>query len=252
MKSERKSSQNLRRMVMTAMFMVLTYVTMLLLRIKVPPFLTLDVKDTIIIMCGLFLGPISALVVAVMVPALEFFVSDTGFYGLIMNTLGSVTFSVTVALFYKWKKTIFGAAVGLVTGALLMTGVMLIANVLITPHYLVLMMHMEMGMAKEMVRSLLAPTLLPFNLLKGFLNVGCVLLLYKPLSRALHKIGALAPTGKTVKTTVNDEKSSPRLGTKSRFSLTSMIVTATAVVLIAATLLLIFLVLGGKFTFGQV
>ena len=94
-------------MVMTAMFMVLTYVTMLLLRIKVPPFLTLDVKDTIIIMCGLFLGPISALVVAVMVPALEFFVSDTGFYGLIMNTLGSVTFSVTVALFYKWKKTLW-------------------------------------------------------------------------------------------------------------------------------------------------
>jgi riboflavin transporter FmnP len=251
MRSERKSSQNLRRMVMTAMFMVLTYVTMLLLRIKVPPFLTLDVKDTIIIMCGLYLGPLSALVVAVMVPALEFFVSDTGFYGLIMNTLGSVTFSVTVALFYKWKKTIFGAVVGLITGALLMTGVMLVANVLITPHYLVLMMHMEMGMAKEMVHSLLAPTLLPFNLLKGFLNVGCVLLLYKPLSRALHKIGALIPTGKVAKASTNNEENSPRLGTKSRFSLTSIIVTATAVVLIAATLLLIFLVLGGKLTFGQ-
>ena len=251
MKSARKSSQNVRRMVMLAMFMVLSYVTMLVLRIKVPPFLTLDVKDTVMIMCGLFLGPIAALIVAVLVPALEFFVSDTGFYGLIMNTLGSVTFSVTAALFYKWKKNIFGAVVGLVTGALLMTGVMLTANVLITPHYLVLMMNMEMGMAKEMVRSLLAPTLLPFNLLKGFLNVGCVLLLYKPLSRALRKIGVLAPYSKVAVETTENGENSPRLATKSRAFLTSIVVTATAVVLIAATLVLIFTVLGGKVTFGS-
>ena len=185
------SGYQIRYMVMVAMFMAMTYVTMLVLRIKVPPFLTLDVKDTVTTLCGLFLGPLAALFIAVAVPLLEYFVSDTGLYGLIMNALGSATFCVTVALFYKWKKTIWGAITGLVTAAVLMTGVMMLANTFITPHYLVLKMNMPMTVAQETVRALLPTTIMPFNLIKGFLNVGLVLLLYKPLSRALRKVGFL-------------------------------------------------------------
>lgn len=239
MKNEKTTSRDrLRYMVLVAMFLAMTYVTMLVLRIKVPPFLTLDVKDTVTTLCGLFLGPLAALVIAVAVPLLEFFVSDTGLYGLIMNTLGSVTFCVTVALFYKWKKTIWGAVTGLVTAALLMTGVMLLANTFITPHYLVLMMNMPLPAAKEAVRELLAPTILPFNLLKGFLNVGLVLLLYKPLSRVLHKTGFLKKSSRAVST--QDKAASAK-----RIS-TSVVVTAAAVVLITVAVILIFTVMKGS------
>lgn len=237
--SKTTSSDRLRYMVLVAMFLAMTYVTMLVLRIKVPPFLTLDVKDTVTTLCGLFLGPLAALVIAVSVPLLEYFVSDTGLYGLIMNTLGSVTFCVTVALFYKWKKTIWGAVTGLITAAVLMAGVMLLANTFITPHYLVLMMNMPLPAAKETVRALLAPTILPFNLLKGFLNVGLVLLLYKPLSRVLRKTGFLKKSSHAAPT--QDKKASVK-----RLS-TSIVVTVAAVVLITVAVVLIFTVMNGTF-----
>lgn len=239
------SHDRIRYMVLVAMFMAMTYVTMLVLRIKVPPFLTLDVKDTVTTLCGLFLGPLAALFIAVAVPMLEYFVSDTGLYGLIMNALGSATFCVTVALFYKWKKTIWGAVTGLVTASVLMTGVMMLANTFITPHYLVLKMNMPMEVAKDTVRALLPTTIMPFNLLKGFLNMGAVLLLYKPLSRVLRKMGFIK--GKEVVKPINSVESAENaapVASAKKIS-TSIVVTVAAVILIAIAVALIFTVMNG-------
>lgn len=244
MRSERKSSQNLRRMVMVAMFTAMSYVAMLFIHIKVG-FLTMDIKDAVITLCGLFFGPVSALFISVLVPFIELWtMSDTGLYGLIMNIIGSVVFSVTVALFYKWKKTLWGAVAGLVSGALLMTAAMMLANLFITPYY--------MGTTMDTVRQMIPTLLLPFNLLKGVINVGAVLLLYKPLSRALHKMGILASKATRVLEEENVEKAenSPRCATKSMFNKTSIVVSLVAVLLIVASLVLIFTVLGGKFDFG--
>lgn len=241
MKSARKNSQSIRRMVMMAMFTAMAYVTMFVVHIKVG-FLTMDIKDAVITLCGLYFGPISALVISILVPVLELATSDTGVYGLIMNIIGSVAFSVTVALFYKWKKTLWGAIAGLASGALVMTAVMMLANLFITPYY--------MGTTMAAVRELIPTLLLPFNLLKGVINVGVVLLFYKPLSRALHKVGVLSSPKKVDNEVAESNENSPRLATKSRLPLRSVLVTAAAVLLIAASLVLIFTVLGGKFTFG--
>ena len=112
-----KRREATRRMVMIGLFSAMAYVVMLLLHIKVS-FLTLDVKDAVITLCGLYFGPVSALIISVLVPLLEFItVSTTGVYGLIMNILGSVSFSVTVSLIYKYKKTLWGAMLALFTGA---------------------------------------------------------------------------------------------------------------------------------------
>lgn len=239
---KRVQKDRIRRMVMIAMFTAIAYVTMLFIHIQVG-FLTMDVKDAVITLCGLFFGPVSALFISVLVPVLELFTtSETGVYGLIMNIIGSVSFTVVVALFYKWKKTIWGAVAGLLSGAGIMTAVMMVANLFITPYY--------MGTTMEAVRGLIPTLLLPFNLLKGVINVGVVLLLYKPLSRALHKIGILAPHVRTVPSGAQNGENSPRSATKSTWNLTSIIVTVAAVVLIVASLALIFSVLGGKFTFG--
>ncbi|MBQ8356317.1 MAG: ECF transporter S component [Clostridia bacterium] len=244
MQTKRKNSQNIRRMVMIAMFTAMAYVTMLVIHIKVG-FLTMDVKDAVITLCGLCFGPLSALLIAVVVPLLELATSDTGIYGLIMNILGSVAFSVTVSLFYKWKKTLWGAVAGLLSGALVMTAVMLLANLFITPYY--------MGTTMDAVRQMIPTLLLPFNLLKAVINVGAVLLLYKPLSRALHKLGILSAQRATeapLEEQTETGENSPRSATKMRKSLTNIIVTSVAVVLIALSLVLIFTVLGGKFDFG--
>ena len=237
MSVRKNSGDRIRRMVMVAMFTAMAYVTMLVIHIKVG-FLTMDVKDAVITLCGLYFGPLSALLIAVVVPLLELATSDTGIYGLIMNMLGSVSFSVTVSLFYKWKKTLWGAVVGLLSGAAVMTAVMLLANLFITPYY--------MGTTMEAVRSLIPTLLLPFNLLKGVINVGAVLLLYKPMSRALRKAGIL---GSRKNNSLEQNAVCPM--PRSVSVLTGMLVTVDAIALISVALMLIFRVLGGNFTFGM-
>lgn len=238
---QRRKLQNdtVRRMVMIAMFTALAYVTMLVIHIKVG-FLTFDLKDAVTTFCGLFFGPLAALFVAVVVPLIELAtVSDTGVYGLIMNILSSVTFSVTVALIYKYKKTLWGAIAALLSGAALMVGVMMVANLLITPYY--------MGVTTEAVRELIPTLLLPFNALKAMVNVGAVLLLYKPLSRALRRAGLLPASAKS---TAGNAQNEPRVATKSNGVLKSVLVTVAAVLLITGAMVLIFVVMGGEATFG--
>lgn len=224
---QNQNGKKLRRMITIALFAALAYVAMLVLHIKVS-FLTLDVKDAVITLCGLYFGPLAALIVSVIVPLLELItVSSTGFYGLIMNILGSVAFSVTASLLYKWKKTFLGAIIALVSAVCAMTGVMLLANLLITPYY--------MGVSVAEVWGLIPTLLLPFNAVKALLNAGVVLLLYKQLSGALRRAHVLSGTGEQ--------------GTK-RNALRSLIVLLVAALVIAACVLVIFFVLGGKISLG--
>jgi riboflavin transporter FmnP len=240
MATVRKKNNTVRRMVMLAMFTAMAYVIMLLIHIKVG-FLTMDVKDAVITLCGLYFGPASALLIAIVVPLLELATSDTGLYGLIMNMLGSVSFSVTVSLFYKWKKTIWGALMGLLSGVAVMTAVMLMANLFITPYY--------MGTTMAAVRELIPALLLPFNLLKGMINAGAVLLLYKPMSRALRKAGILRRSESAVQLAKNGENA-PRSATKSGSKLIGLLISVDALALVALAVYLIFNVLNGSFSFG--
>ena len=232
-----KNAQKIRRMVIIAMFAAMAYVAMLVIHIKVS-FLTLDVKDAVVTLCGLYFGPLSALFISVLVPLIEFAtVSDTGLYGLIMNILGSVSFSVTASLIYKWKKSFSGAILALASAAFVMTGMMMLGNLLITPYF--------MGVDVSTVRGMIPTLLLPFNLLKAIVNVGVVLLLYKHLSTALRKAGFLPRKSSVQKQT---EQGSV-VAKPSRLRILG--VSAAAVVLITGSLLIIFLVLGGNIGFGK-
>ncbi len=233
MKNRTKTGEMIRRMVMIAMFCAMAYVVMLLIHIKVG-FLTLDVKDAVITLCGLYFGPVAALFVSVVVPLLELSVSTTGYYGLIMNILGSVSFSVTASLIYKYKKTLWGAITGLLSAAALMVAVMLLANLFITPYY--------MGVTVDAVRGMIPTLLFPFNLLKAIINAGVVLLLYKSMSRALRRAGFLPHRGGTA--SLNGVIAKP----KSR--LTTALISVIALLLIAGSMVLIFTVFDGVFDFG--
>lgn len=229
-----RQNQKIRRMVMIALFCALSYVAMIVVHIKVS-FLTMDVKDALITLCGLYFGPFSTVFISVLVSFLELItISETGLYGFLMNVIGSVAFALTVALFYKWKKTLWNAVWGLASGVLVMTAVMVLANLFITPYFL--------GTTMDAVRGLIPTLLLPFNLLKGVINAGLVLLIYKPLSRALRKIGVL-------------ERKSAALGENGevprKSPLTGVLVTVAALALIAGALVLILTVLGGRFGFGK-
>ncbi len=82
------------------------------------------------------------------------------------------------AFIYKKKRKLSGAIVGLFCGWGCMVLVMLLWNYLITPIY--------MGYPREAVVELLIPAFLPFNLIKGGLNVAMTMILYKPVITALR------------------------------------------------------------------
>ena len=195
-----KKRNGAKQLAIIAMFCALSFASMLVIKIPVQ-FLDLDVKDSIIILCGLIFGPIPAILVSFIVPLMQFItISSTGHYGLIMNVLSSLSFSLVASLVYKYKKTFYGAIVGLVSGVLSMTAVMMLANLLITPHY--------MNVPTETVAALIPTLLLPFNLIKAILNAAIVLLLYKPLSNILKKIGIIEKSQNDVmKNTTNSKRS---------------------------------------------
>ena len=215
----KQNRQNIKKLCATAMFCALAFV---LTYIKVPVmFLSLEVKDSMIVLCTLLFGPISGLVLAVTVPLLELIThSTTGVYGLIMNMLSSVTFSAVTGVIYKYRKSFYGAIVGLLSGVFAVTAVMLLANLLVTPYY--------MGVSTKAVAALIPKVLLPFNLIKATLNGAIVLLLYKPLSRILKQMGFLknshSETGDT-------------------HPVRSILVSAIAVAVILGSLAIIFFVL---------
>lgn len=174
MKNETKN------LTLTAMFCALAFTMTAVIRVPVVLFLKYDPKDIIITLSGFILGPLSAIAVSVISSLIEMVtVSDTGPIGCVMNIISSCSFAFTAALVYKKKKTLSGAAIGLILGCVVMTAVMLLWNYCITPLY--------MGYPREAVAELLLPAFLPFNLIKSGLNAAFAFLLYKPVVSALRK-----------------------------------------------------------------
>lgn len=225
MKTNEQFQTRLRGMIGVAIFTALAYVVMLLIHFPVS-FLTLDLKDAIITLCGLCFGPLGALFSSAVVALVEMVtVSSTGAYGFLMNFLGTATFSVTVSLIYRWKKSFPGAVLGLISGVFAMTAVMMVFNLIVTPRY----MHVDVAAVRNMIPTLL----LPFNLVKAVFNAAVVMLLYKPISNVLQRTGFLPPSQ-----------------AKFRFDRRTVIVAVVAVALMAGSLVIIFKVLGGTFKFG--
>ena len=225
MKKRNLNSYQIKKMTAVGMFCALAYVCMLVIKIPVQ-FLTLDVKDSLIVLCSLIFGPVSGLFIAVVVPFLELItISGTGVYGFIMNVLSSVTFALTAGIIYRYKKSLTGAVVGLISAVFAVTSVMMLANLFVTPYY--------MGAPRAAVVAMIPTVLLPFNLVKATLNAAIVLMLYKPLSVTLKRFGFLRVVG----------ASASGAGTRAPSRIRSVVITLIAAVVIAASLLIIFLVL---------
>ena len=106
---------------------------------------------------------------------------------------------------------------------------MLVANLYITPFY--------MGVTQDVVVDLIPKLILPFNLVKTILNAGITMLIYKPISKVLKRMG-LSKSNSSVK----DENTVVNSASKTR----SLIVTVVSAIIIVIAFLILFLVLGGK------
>jgi len=223
------------RTVVMALFCALAYATMFVFRFNVA-FLTFDLKDVFLTIGGLLFGPIAAVVMSLLVALLEFItVGDTGPYGFLMNFVSSAVFTSVCALVYGYRKKLSSAVIGLVAAVVSMTAVMMLMNLIVTPLYT--------SSSSADVAKMIPTLLLPFNLTKAVFNAAFVLLLYKPVSRALKAAGftpssARSPSKKVEQPTAATHKSVNMKNT--------LLAVGIGVLLLAAAVLVFVVVLHGK------
>lgn len=172
-----------------AMLSGIAYVVMFLSKFlpSVNGFLDFDFKDIIICIGGFTFGPMASAAVSIVVAFVEMItISHTGPIGFVMNVLATCSFCCTASFVYKRRHTMAGAVLGLGLGVACLTGVMLLWNYLITPIY--------QGLPRAAIADMLVPIFLPFNLVKGGMNMAATLLLYKPVVTALRRAGLVPPS----------------------------------------------------------
>jgi len=203
-----------RKLTTLAILSALAYVLMVFGRIPVltvPPFLKYDPKDVILVIGGFIFGPLSVLMMSIVVSFIEMItVSETGIIGFAMNVLSTCAFACTAAFIYKKLHSLKGAIIGLIAGWIAMAIVMVLWNYIMTPVYLASLsvgfsdmnaLSQAVAATRPVVAKMLIPIFLPFNLLKGGLNAAITMLLYKPVRAGLGKsrllpesAGAKAPS----------------------------------------------------------
>ncbi len=221
-----------KRLVLMAIFAALAYAAMFVFRFNVQ-FLTFDLKDAVITLSGLLLGPLAAATVSLLVATLEFItVSDTGWYGFVMNFASSAVFSVTCAVVYRYRKKLSGAIMGLISAVIVMVSVMMLLNLFVTPLY--------QGVSRSDIAALLPVLFLPFNAVKGVANASLVLVLYKPVHRALQAARLLPRTAAVSASSADPVERKKQM-------IRNIAVAAVGLVLLTAAIVTVLLLLDGRF-----
>lgn len=163
---------------LTAISVVLVYA------IRFPaflPFLEYDPADIPIFIGTFAFGPMAGLMLTVTVSVIQgLTVSAKGeVIGIIMHIFATGSFVLVAGNVYKKNHSKKGAIISLTLGSITMVLAMIVWNIIITPIYL--------GAPREEVIKLLVPAIIPFNIMKAGINSVVTLLLYKSVSRFLHK-----------------------------------------------------------------
>lgn len=211
-----------KKITVTAVFSAIAFLLTFFFKFKVS-FLTFDFKDAVIAIISLVFGPLYGVTSAGIVSFLEFLsVSDTGIYGLIMNFISSASFSFIFGFIYKFKRTFNNAIISAALSAISVTAIMMLANYFITPYY--------MGVSRADVVQLIPTLLLPFNLAKTVINASSTLIIYKPVTNALKRVGLIKKS---------DNNTS--------FSKKSFVLTLVSTIVIILTILFVIYYLNGGF-----
>ena len=175
---------NVRKLVTMAMFAALSIVLVFFIHLPIfpsAPYLEYDPADIPILIGTFAFGPVAGLILTVVVSVLQWLTvsPQSQIWGALMHILATGAFALVAGIIYKKKKSRTQAAMALLCGAASMVAVMAVANYIITPIYT--------GMPREAVAALLVPTIIPFNIIKAGINGLVTFLIYKPISRILHK-----------------------------------------------------------------
>lgn len=176
--------KNTKKLVTVSMLIALSIVLMLVVRFPIIPaasWLEYEPMDIPLLIVGLQFGPlagIAAVIVSSVIQAVT--VSATGgWVGALMHIIASGALVLVTSLIYSRKKTRKNAILALACGAISMVLVMIPANLIISTTFY--------GLSKEAVIAMLPTAIIPFNLVKAGINCLVTYIIYKPISRFIHK-----------------------------------------------------------------
>ncbi|MBQ8741823.1 MAG: ECF transporter S component [Clostridia bacterium] len=162
-----------------------------------PGFYELDLSESVILMGGFALGPIAAAIMELVKNVLNLLINGTttGFVGELANFVTGCCLTVPAALIYKYHKNIKGALVGMLVG-IVSIGIAggLINYFVMLPMYSAFMPLEQIIAAGKSITGIINDkftfvlfAVVPFNFIKGILCSLISLILYKRLSRLLHR-----------------------------------------------------------------
>ena len=156
------------------MAVLVALATALMVLIQIPlftEFLMYDPSDIPLLIGGFWFGPIAGVIMAFVKAALYLALKGvSGPIGAFQNFMASGSFIFFSALYYRYNRTKFGAAIALIIGTLSMTLIMIPTNYLILPIW---------GVPKEQVTEMILKLTTPFNLTKGLISSVFTYLVYK-------------------------------------------------------------------------
>lgn len=161
-------------------------------------YLSLDAGDIIIVLASFIYGPGVGVAISLVSSMAGFFYSGTMWWGAFMDFVSSAIFAFTASFIYSRRKTFNFAIIGIYSAVVAVTAIMMPLNILITPLY--------MPVSVDFVLKEIPRMLLPFNFAKATFNGGMVLLLYKPLVRALRKTGFASSSESSAKRSDDEKK----------------------------------------------
>ncbi|TYP53311.1 ECF transporter S component [Thermosediminibacter litoriperuensis] len=162
-----------------------------------PAFLKMDLSDLPALLAGFGVGPWAAVLVEVLKNILHaIFKNQTAFVGEAANLLTGILFVVPAALLYSVRKTRLNAILGMAAGTVIMTLGMALAN-----YYVFIPLYAKVfnipvdaivGMGTSVnsrvidLKTLVVYSIVPFNIIKGFMLTAVTMLIYKRVSPLLH------------------------------------------------------------------
>lgn len=161
-----------------------------------PPFMKVDLADVPALIGGFSMGPVYGVLIQLIKNLLNLTKTSTGGVGEMSNFIVGALFVFVASFIYQKKKTKKTATIGLILGMLVMTLVATFSNAfVIFPLYgkamgipmeaFVDMTSKVNGLVKSYF-SLMVFAIVPFNLVKGTIEIIVTKLLYKHVSDILH------------------------------------------------------------------
>lgn len=163
-----------------------------------PPFLKFDFGDIPALLGGFALGPLAGVAIELIKNIVHLiFQNNTGGIGELANFISGSAFVFSASLIYGKHKSKKRAAIGMLVGTIVMTIVASAGNYAVfLPLYEKILnfpIPAVVGMAAKVnsnikdLNTLIIYCFVPFNILKGVVVSGITFLLYKRVSRILHK-----------------------------------------------------------------